>query len=51
MQAEASDIERQRMRNAQEMENISLELERLMSESQANEAESWQWIFETTWGK
>ena len=51
MQAEAGVIERQRMRNAQEMENLSFELERLTSESQANEAESWQWIFETTWGK
>ena len=51
MQAEAGVIEHQRMRNAQEMQNLSLELERLMSESQANEAESWRWIFDTTWGQ
>ena len=51
MQAEANVIERQRMRNAQEMENLNMEMERLISESQANEAESWDFILNTTIGR
>ena len=51
MQAEANVIERQRMRNAQEMENLNMEMERLMSEAQANEAEAWDFILNTTTGQ
>jgi len=51
LQAESGVIERMRMRHAQELENISIEMERLMSEAQANEAEAWEFIFNTTTGR
>jgi hypothetical protein len=44
-------IERQRMRNSQELQNLNVEMERLISESQANEAEAWDFILNTTTGQ
>jgi hypothetical protein len=51
IQAEANVIERQRMRNSQELQNLNMEMERLISESQANEAEAWDFILNTTTGQ
>jgi len=48
LQTEAGVIEQQRMRNAQELQNLSMELERLMSEAQANESEAWDFILNKT---
>jgi hypothetical protein len=48
LQAESGVIEQQRMRNAQELQNLAMEMERLMSEAQANEAEAWDFILNTT---
>jgi phage-related minor tail protein len=48
LQAEASEIERQRLRNTLDMDNLNRELERLAAEAQENEAQAWEWIFNTT---
>lgn len=51
MQSEANIIERQRTRSAEEMRNLNMEMERLISESQANEAEAWDFILNTATGQ
>jgi hypothetical protein len=48
LQAEASAIERQRMRNALDMDNLNRELERLAAVAQENESQAWEWFFNTT---
>jgi hypothetical protein len=39
------------MRNALEMDNLNREMERLMAESQENEGQAWDFIFNTTTGR